>query len=218
MIPREHHYKYLVWYDIADSKGNRAAAAGKDVASYRRQVHMCKQLVNHGLQLLHRQASKRDAEIFCWNGDITSFNDEKHILAAGEDALQWATEVLYILLEASRFFPDVRFRAALVPANFVGTTVTRAPRDTEVRGSEFWEHWSCIKKQIPSREEYYIERHSFLMAATERLTSQLQLPAGVGLGFGLVDSREEILTSEVEARTHRTSVMYGGLVPSVPPP
>jgi hypothetical protein len=203
-------YKYMVWYDMVDSRGNAAATRGVDVREYRTEVAQFKTAVNEQLPTLEHAARRRRAEIFCTQGDVRSHDDEKHIFITGERTLSWAYQVIRLLADNARLFKQVRLRIVVVPTDVAGGTVTRRAEDNAVEGSPFFEHWAGIKKELRAREEQLLgnEGH-FLAVVSERLSGAFQPPEH----FDWLRPTDSEAISFVEGFARTFAVRCGVLVP-----
>lgn len=199
-------YEFLVWYDIADSKGNHPHPPyGGD--QYRQDVHAWRDSVNDTLLQIQRTAADESCDIHVWNGDLSSWNDEKYIALAGSHALDWAKETLRRIQEVSYRFSSVKYRAIFVPTNFVGTRLWRMGDASELRDAQFLEHFSVLSKFVRTIEKDYLPDRSVLLVGGESLLDLLAPESSVGL----VDPVRTSTYTEVALRTCEVQVLYGGV-------
>jgi hypothetical protein len=196
-----HDYTYMAHYDIIDSTGTEGGRQGKDLEQYRNGVRNFKRLVNEQIHRLGIQARKERAEVYCWNGDKSSTNDEKHIFVSGKFALRYLENVVTELLEGAHAF-KLRIRLFVVPCNFAGTAAYRSDDQTEIQGERFWEHYSRIARHAKSREPKAFEGDGFVAIATEKLIAGLKRTRGVEWR----DATTFVAESEIELLTRQTTV------------
>lgn len=206
-------YEFLIWYDLVDSKGNNAAPH-LTTGTYRQHLYGWKDAVNDTLVHLQREAADHSCDIHVWNGDIPSMNDEKHIALSGGDALYWGLETLRRIQEVSVAFPAVKYRSIFVPADFVGTQLWRMGDASELKGDQFLEHFSVLRKFVRSVESDYLPDQSILLAGGTSLISRVDPDADLEL---VSPVRTDTLT-EVERRHCKVDVFYGGVPEHLPVP
>lgn len=199
-------YEFLVWYDIYDSKGNHPHPPVRG-HQYRQNVHAWREAVNDTLLQIQRSAAKQSCDIHVWNGDISSVNDEKYIAVSGSRALFWARETLRRVQDVSFRFPSVKYRAIFVPTDFVGTNLWRMGDASELRGGQFLEHLSVLRKFVRTVEAEYLPEQSVLLIGGQSLVDVVTSDANVGL----VDPVRTSTRTEVAFRTCEVEVLYGGV-------
>jgi hypothetical protein len=201
-------YRYMLWYDVMDSTGAKAGHEGRDLEVYLGQVRAFKKVANNILQRLGEHAKKNACEIYCWNGDKLSENDEKHVFVRGKLSLTLTQQVLKTLLEVCKTLKPIRLRIYLIACNFAGTAAYRQDTDTEISGERFWEHWSRVKKACGELEKQAVADHrnlSFLVIASEDLNKSLILPEPISW----VAPRRRQVVSEIGLLSRKTLVRYG---------
>jgi hypothetical protein len=202
-LPFRRQYKYLVWYDIRNSTAT-GLPSDQAVDEHRERVRAFKKQINDRLRRVARSITFAQEEIHCWNGDLDSDNDEKHIFLSGRGARRNAQAVLSELLAAQRG-TNIHARILVIRCDFVGTLVYRLGLTPEIHGSRFWEHLSRLKLAIKDRESGLPDGIATLAIAGSGLWRALQLPAG----FVWRDSQVHEFTTEIEKLTASTEVRFG---------
>jgi hypothetical protein len=204
-IYARHDYAFMLWYDIIDSTGTRAGAELRDVDEYRNDVQEYKKLVNKHFQSITHSSKKKRCEVYCYNGDYRSFNDEKHVFFRGQYARDYVEHVLEMLLESAAVFNGIRVRIMIVPCGFVGTSAYRHENETEVSGARFWEHWSRLSKRGRELESRSEENLSWLMVASESLLTKVKIPRSLRW----LHTEDVDVQTEIEMLTRATRVRHG---------
>jgi hypoxanthine phosphoribosyltransferase len=201
-----HYYKYMLYYDIIDSTATVVGRTGADVQEYRGRVRQFKEHVNDWFIRSGLLAKKKNAEIFCQNGNRSSTNDCKHVFYSGQLGRRYVEETVKMLIEDANSFGDIRVRVGIIPCNFVGSTAFRERNalDPEVQGESFWEHYSRLQKATDNLEKQKARKHSLLSIATEELFNELQLPISWKW-----QPESQPLTSEIALLTKNTLVYFG---------
>ena len=186
-------YSYLVWYDVIDSTAAIAGRSGLNIDEYRREVAEFKDAVNRLITRMSREVADELGEIFPWNGDASSTNDEKHIFLRGPRALRHVEQLVDALFTTAHVWPHVRIRVFATQCNFMGTPVYRGETDTEVKGRHFWEYWSRVKQGAKGYETRCANGESFLGVVSTDLARQIvRVMAGKWLRCEVVTMRPEI--------------------------
>lgn len=198
-------YSYMVWYDVKDSTAARAGATGHDVEDYRRRVGEFKAMMNARLREMSHRAMNKEGEVYSWNGDLTSTNDEKHVFTRGEYGLQYALEVARSVLSTANS-RDIGVRLYIVDCGLAGTRAYRSGFAPEVFGQRFWEHWSRVAKQGRQFEEANPVEGSFLVVAGDKVVDRtVQMPRNYEWRAG----ERQYITTEIELLGRRTAVRFG---------
>lgn len=199
-----HDYQYLLWYDIVDSTATQAVPAGADVPAHRRKVKAFKARFNGQLKDLAYSARRQRANVYSFLGDLSSFNDEKHIFFSGEFSMRHLVQVLDALLDCAGT-SGVSVRVLLVRTDFAGgSRAYRYEGDSEVSGETFWEHLSRLRKGLRSIEDDVMVGSSFLAVAGE-LYKEIESE----IGMHWQKSVRHDVASEIAGLTRVTQVVCG---------
>ncbi|MCB2185304.1 MAG: hypothetical protein KQJ78_02725 [Deltaproteobacteria bacterium] len=199
-----HKYQYLLWYDIVDSTATKSGKIGKPVDATRETTRRFKMTINQIVNTITILARKNDCEIYCWNGDKFSFNDEKHVFFSGKFARDYMVRLYENIMDAAKCFKDFKVRMYLIPCSFVGTEVYRAEPGTEVNGERFWEHFSRIKKGTEKFEKKHCDDHSFIVVGTDELIKHVNIPEAIKI----IASGEPIVETEIALLSRGTRVKW----------
>jgi hypothetical protein len=208
-IVGKHEYSYMLYYDVVDSTATQAIRLGLSASDHRLAVLKFKEGVNTGLARLTDLARKNDASVYCWNGDLASSNDCKHVFFSGKFAARHMAQTITMLVEVASAAGGVRTRMYAVPCRFAGTSAYRLMADTEVRGDRFWEHLSRVVKKGKVLEDELEKNNagSMLFVLTDELKSTLR-------GDGRLrwkDPKRIVIESEIEFLLRNTPVHYGSI-------
>jgi len=204
-VSGRHDYSYMLYYDTIDSTGTKANLRGMDLESYRRRVRQFKCTVSDRLHQMTILGQKKDAEIYCVNGDRRSMNDSKHIFFAGKFVRRVMEDVLQTLLSGAASLVDIRLRVYLVSCSFAGSRAYRCDGDTEISGEQFWEHWSRVRGECTQFERHCPTDVSFLAVAGADLVQSLEMPRGIQW----IEPTEGEVTSAIAGSSRRTRVRHG---------
>lgn len=171
-------YKYMLYYDVINSKGSKGTPSGISTERYRACVQAFKGAVGGLIHRFSIEAKKRSCEVFCANDKYFSMDDAKHIFFAGSFARREVATLAYQLLSLTSPSQGLGIRLFLIACDFVGTDVYRLDGRTEVAGELFWEHWSCLLPNCRSLESDMSLGDSLLIA-TDGLQAGLKTPAGM---------------------------------------
>lgn len=146
-------YNYLIWYDIVDSTATEKVKTEMEVDSYRKSVKKVKTAVNDFIRTMEKEALAKGDEIFCWNGNASSYNDEKHIFFSSSKlgfSIKRVREFLDRLFSNAN--SKIAFRVIAIPTNAFYSEVFRRFEKSEVEGERFWEHFSRVRKKLKEIE------------------------------------------------------------------
>jgi hypothetical protein len=140
-----------MWYDIIDSKGKRSGLTGDALRVYRQRVRSFKDNVIRDVIGLCRDASRQDATIYPWQGQLNSKDDERHLFVTGSRSIGWLIKACEIVT-ARALSSGVAIRAIAITADFAGIPAYRYDGEPGVEGEAFWEHLSIIKESLKNEE------------------------------------------------------------------
>ena len=142
-----HNFKYVVWYDVIDSTGQKSGLIGESLNKYRCRVREFKEGIASDLYTLIHSSKSDNTIIHCWHGHIDSKDDEKHIFMSGSHIVNWAQAVLTCLINRCRLH-NIEIRMVIVRADFTGVPAYFFRSDARVEGESFFEHFDRIKKSL----------------------------------------------------------------------
>lgn len=198
-------YDLMVYYDIIDSSPKDSAPDGTPIQEYRKRVRALKHTLNTGLRRITYDARKFESEVYCWNGDITSTNDCKHIFLHGKYAKRYCDNIMGFILSSAMASDGVRIRVYCAPCDFAGSSAYRYFNETEVVGERFWEYLSRVSKKARDLEDAVRTADDcFLMIIGGDRTKDRR-PAGIGWK----SEQATAIKPEIEALSVSVDVRYG---------
>ncbi len=162
-LATKQEFEYVVWYDIVDSMGNERANRDDDVRTFREEeLPRFRVMVNTRLLDITQRALQSGVEIHCWNGSLTSNDDQKHIYLTGDDASRWAGQVVGEIHRCLEAFPSVHVRALVAPCSFAGGRAYRMRRDPAVAGASFIEQFKRLTEAVTEQARALCDHSSYL--------------------------------------------------------
>jgi hypothetical protein len=199
-------YKYVVHYDIVDSKGNRKHP-GQDVPRYREAVDTMEKYFNDRLRVLINNRPFGSKRIFCTRGGLASADDGKHIFLAGPTARKLADDVVDYLLSGPAVDLGVAIRVLVAPCEFAGASAFRRFDQSEVAGKRFWEHFSLLLDQAKLLASKEAPDANFIAVAGQELVRSFRAPAA----YQWIARTPKQVSTQAEQLTLVTELKYGTL-------
>lgn len=155
-VDRRTDFKYVLWYDIIDSTGQKSNLRGDEIRDYRNSVRRFKDEVNSHLGAIALDAKKRGITLYPWGGDIYSKDDEKNIFFSGPRCITVMTETLRVISNEARA-KGVKLRYIVMNTDLAGYPAHKFDQSPAVEGEAFWEHSSRVKQKLKSKEKAEIQ-------------------------------------------------------------
>ncbi|GEM_PF-7086053 len=144
-------YQYVLWYDIIDSRSEKAKLTQSDRDDYLSRVQKLKSRLRSEFRDIAQNARKRGGYVDSSEGSMDSKDDEKLLFFSGNRTMQRLKVSVLRLLNTAKA-QGLCVRICILPAGFAGIEAHRYIPYRTVQGESFWTHFRELEKELKALE------------------------------------------------------------------